>query len=126
LGSLASTATNKSNFFTGTGVLSITTFVPSVLIGDYNNNGVVDAADYTTWRDNLGGATLTNRDPANTGAVTTADYTSWVTHFGNTAGPGSGAGLASGGAVPEPASIVLAALGVFGLIGAARRGRVRQ
>ena len=25
------------------------------LVGDYNNDSVVDAADYTVWRDNLGG-----------------------------------------------------------------------
>jgi len=125
-GSLASTATNKSNFFTGTGVLNITTFVPSVLIGDYNNDGVVDAADYATWRDNLGGATLINRDSANTGAVSMADYISWLTHFGNTSGPGSGAGIASGGAVPEPESIALASLGVVGLMGVARRGKGRS
>ena len=45
-GSLASAATNKSNFFTGTGVLDITTFVSPILSGDYNNDGKVDAADY--------------------------------------------------------------------------------
>lgn len=120
-GSLASTATNKSSFFTGTGVLNITPFVPPVLIGDYNNDGVVDAADYTVWRDNLGGATLTNRDSANTGAVSMADYASWAAHFGNTAGAGS-----TSGAVPEPASIALAWLGVVGLIGVARRGKGRS
>ena len=29
---------------------------PDLLAGDYNNDGAVDAADYTRWRDNLGGA----------------------------------------------------------------------
>jgi hypothetical protein len=55
--------------------------------GDYNNNGAVDAADYTRWRDQLGQAsTLQNRDPANTGNVNPADYTSWKTNFGHTGG----------------------------------------
>jgi hypothetical protein len=51
-----------------------------------------------------------------------ADYASWVSHFGNTAGAGS----TSGGAVPEPVSIVLASLGVVGLIGAACCGKGRS
>ncbi len=44
--------------------------------GDYNNDGNVDAADYTVWRNNLGGdgATLANRDPGNSGIVNQDDY----------------------------------------------------
>ncbi len=34
----------------------ITISLAAGLIGDYNNNGVVDAADYTIWRNNLGGS----------------------------------------------------------------------
>ena len=63
------------------------------LIGDYNNNGIVDAADYTVWRDHLGGdGSLlgTNRDPANgSGVIGPADYASWKAHFGEHS-PGSG------------------------------------
>ena len=40
-----------SQFYT-TGVLSVVSTLP----GDYNGDGVVDAADYTVWRDNLGRA----------------------------------------------------------------------
>jgi Domain of unknown function (DUF4082) len=29
-------------------------YVPSTTTGDYNGNGIVDAADYTVWRDHLG------------------------------------------------------------------------
>ena len=58
---------------------------PVGLIGDYNGNHVVDAADYTIWRDNLGapGSVLgANRDPANgSGVVGPADYTSWKAHL---------------------------------------------
>lgn len=52
-------------------------------VGDYNGNGLVDAADYSVWRDKKGGASaLANRDPANTGNVSDADYNSWVSRFG--------------------------------------------
>jgi hypothetical protein len=86
------------------------------VIGDYNGNGVVDAADYTVWRNHLGQVfELPNRDPANgAGAISSADYASWKSRFG-----ASGSGAASAGQVPEPKSIILLALGVFGF--AARR-----
>jgi hypothetical protein len=60
---------------------------------DYNNNGIVDAADYVVWRQGLGTT------------YTQADYDVWRTHFGQTAGSGAGASVNS--AVPEPATLVL-------------------
>jgi hypothetical protein len=48
--------------------------------GDFNNNGVVDAADYVLWRD---GGTLQN-DP--TPGVQAADYAVWRANFGKTGG----------------------------------------
>lgn len=65
--------------------------------GDYNGNGVVDAADYVLWR--KGGPLLNQVDDPST--VNAADYTAWRARFGNT----SGAGLA-GSAVPEPHTVV--------------------
>jgi hypothetical protein len=98
-----------------TGIVSYVTSAP--VIGDYNGNGIVDAADYTVWRDHLGQTfALPNRDPANTGAISAADYTSWKTHFGST---GSGA-AASVSQVPEPSTIVLGLLGTFGLCATGR------
>lgn len=93
---------------------------PTALVGDYNSDGKVDAADYTKWRDNLGadGSTLgPNRDPANSGIVSTADYNSWKSHFGQMAGSGA---LANSGAVPEPATLTLLAC-VLGFAAARRR-----
>jgi hypothetical protein len=80
--------------------------------GDYSGNGVVDAADYTVWRDHLGQMfQLMNEGPDTPGEVTAADYTFWKTHFGT---PGAGGGSASAGvvgasaaAVPEPGLITL-------------------
>ena len=90
---------------------------PSVL-GDYNSNNIVDAADYTVWRDHFGQAfTLPNRDTNNSGNVNAQDYTFWKGRFGAT----SGAGALSGGAVPEPATGLLALLGLCGLAWIARR-----
>ena len=60
--------------------------------GDYNNNTVVDAADYTTWCDQLGeNVTLPHEDPAATpGMVTPEDYAVWKDHFGELALPPNG------------------------------------
>jgi hypothetical protein len=75
--------------------------------GDYNHNGVVDAADYTIWRDTLGSTTDLRANGDNTGAsagkIDQADYAFWKSHFGNHSGSGSGAAAA----VPEPASLLL-------------------
>ncbi len=88
--------------------------------GDYNGNSVVDAADYTVWRDNLGtGFALLNRDLSNTGDINQQDYDFWKTRFGNTSGSGA---VAGSGAVPEPSSVLLALLA----IGSVRLLRIRR
>jgi hypothetical protein len=76
--------------------------VPSVN-GDYNGNGVVDAADYVVWKKNFGltgGATKAQGDGTGDGNVLSDDYDYWRARFGNTSGNGSAA-LAPA-AVPEP------------------------
>lgn len=56
------------------------------VLGDYNRNGTVDAADYTVWRDAFaaGAETLPRRDPTATGPVGQSDYNFWKAHFGDT------------------------------------------
>jgi PEP-CTERM motif len=100
----------------------VQTIIPVVVPGDYNSDGAVDAADYILWRDNLGSTTYTlaNRSPSNTGAISQSDYDFWKSRFGATSG--AGAGLTSGGAVPEPSSLILGVLGLLTLF-AARRNR---
>jgi hypothetical protein len=72
------------------------------LVGDYNQNGTVDAADYVVWRTGLGTT------------YTQTDYDVWRANFGQSAG--SGAALPSAeplsAAVPEPASFVLLMMAV--------------
>jgi hypothetical protein len=84
-------------------VLSV---VSTGLPGDYNGNGVVDAADYVVWRKTDGSQ---------------AGYNEWRTNFGRTAGSGSGGASPSLSAVPEPAGIFLV-LGAL-LSGVCRRRR---
>lgn len=89
----------------------------SGVTGDYNNDSVVDVADYTLWRDNLGGAedALQNRDTNLSGQIGIDDYLAWKVNFGNP--PGAGAISAT----PEPASMLLLALA--SIIGFSRRAR---
>jgi len=83
--------------------------------GDYNDDGVVDAADYAVWRDNLGKDVSLPNDPT-PGAVTAADYDTWVSNYGQT----SGAAQAAGSPAPEPSAWLLSALAAIA-IGARRR-----
>jgi hypothetical protein len=54
------------------------------LDGDYNANGIVDAADFVAWRDNLGQSVMLPNDPT-AEAVTSADFEVWKTNFGRSA-----------------------------------------
>ena len=95
-----------------TGNQYFTITVPAPVAGDYNGNGVVDAADYTVWRDTLGSTTDLRANGDNTGAsagkIDQADFTFWKGHFG-----GMGSASLGGGAVPEPSSIALAFVGIL-------------
>jgi len=77
--------------------------------GDYNGNGVVDAADYTLWRDTLGSQLDLRADGTGDGTVDEADYVFWNDRFGNVVGTGSRA------AVPEPTAGLLFTTGLVGL-----------
>lgn len=84
-------------------------------LGDFNEDDVVDAADYVTWRRNaVANAPLPNDNGA---ADQVARYDVWRAHFGDTA-----SGASRLGAVPEAASIALVLLGLAPLA-LGRRGR---
>lgn len=101
-GSMTSSATFKSDYFLGDGVVRL--LAPPGVPGDYNGNGTVDAADYVLWRN---GGPLQN-EVDNPGTVDSNDYSAWRARFGNTSG--SGAGLGQGTAVPEPTTLALVAI----------------
>lgn len=58
-----------------------TTATPAGQQGDFNKNGIVDAADYTVYRDNVGSTTALPNDSSGT-PVGTASYDNWKAHFG--------------------------------------------
>ncbi|HEX2476814.1 MAG TPA: hypothetical protein VHK01_18820 [Lacipirellulaceae bacterium] len=74
--------------------------------GDYNGNGVVDAADYVLWRK---GGPLQN-EVDSPGIVNVADYSAWRARFGSTSGSGATFEIRS---VPEAATVTLL---IFGLL----------
>jgi len=84
----------------GTAVQTFVISVTDVFEGDYNSDGVVDAADYTVWREKLGQTVppFSGADGSGNGAIDQADWAVWKANFGKTA-PGGGAVVA---AVPEP------------------------
>lgn len=80
--------------------------VSAALPGDYNENGIVDGADYIMWRN----------APGSFGG-TPDGYNTWRANFG--ASSGSGAGV-SPSMVPEPATWIGLSIVLLGLV--ARRG----
>ncbi len=80
------------------------------LAGDFNDDGSVDAADYTVWRDNLGGSVVAlNGNGNGDGNIDSLDYDLWVLNFGTT-------NSSSTTTVPEPTGLLLTGL-TLGLVG---------
>jgi alpha-tubulin suppressor-like RCC1 family protein len=79
------------------------------LQGDYNENGVVDAADYVVWRKTLGQivAPGTGADGNGNGEINQLDYLYWRERFGISAGSATTSLASREGTVPEPACLLL-------------------
>jgi hypothetical protein len=92
--------------------------------GDYNGNGIIDAADYTAWRDAVtaGSSSLLN-DPT-PGTVDESDFAYWRNHFGESVGSGSGSATAH--FVPEPTSLVTSGICTALLLAFARIRRTGE
>jgi hypothetical protein len=93
-----------------------------LLLGDANNDGIVDAADYSLWADNYlsTNATWGQADFTQDAQVDGADY-----GVGRSLSVGSSPPV-SAATVPEPSSGLLCVIGVFrspccGFVGARRR-----
>jgi hypothetical protein len=98
-------------------------YSPAGTPGDYNGDGLVDAADYTVWRDHLGtNANLPNDETP--GSVTSGDYMVWRSNFGQSAGSGSLSLFDS--AVPEPTNLLALLTCMTGLLARCRGFRRRQ
>jgi beta-glucanase (GH16 family) len=79
------------------------------LQGDYNADGMVDAADYTVWRDTLGQSDFgLAADGSGNGTVDEADYQIWRENFAASA-------ATAAGAVPEPSAAGLLVVGACAL-----------
>ncbi len=91
---------------------------PAVL-GDYNENRTVDAADYVIWRKLLGPGALANEGGVSNNLVDEADYKFWRSRFGASAGPRFDFPGAS--AVPEPSAFFLVTIGALAALWRRRR-----
>jgi len=98
------------NYSAGTGNDIAVTVASVSLIGDYNTDGFVDAADYTVWRDAVGTSVVAyaGADGNGDGVVDGGDHAVWAAHYG------ASLAAAMAQAVPEPAAGFLAMLGLLG------------
>jgi endonuclease I len=77
------------------------------LAGDFNSDGLVNLADYSVWRDNLGSTADLHGNGVNDGVVNSLDYDLWKANFGNMA---SAASVGGNVTVPEPSSYLVLVL----------------
>ena len=94
---LESTASSEPIVIDNLQIFAVQTGVP----GDYNEDGVVNAADYSSWLSALGSGTLPN-ESASPGVVDSADYDFWKTQFSATNGLANTTQF-----VPEPSALAL-------------------
>jgi lysozyme len=106
-GNLGGISPLDRNYFPGDRAALGAFLVDPRLPGDHNGDGVVNAADYSAWRDAQGQSGLgLAADGNEDGVVDAADYTVWVNRYGQSAALR---------AIPEPASLGLAAAACVGL-----------
>ena len=97
--------------------------VPWPAAGDFNSDGLVDAADLDLWKEGFGmasGATRDDGDADGDGDVDGADFLQWQTAFS------SGSSAAATGVVPEPSTTALLCGGLTAALFGGRRGSVRR
>jgi hypothetical protein len=89
-------------------------FVGNLSPGDFNDDGIVDTADYVAWRNSYGQAVtyFSGADGNGSGSVDEADYALWRSRFGSQAG----ATAAFGAAAPEPATLSVLLIAASALV----------
>jgi hypothetical protein len=99
--------------------------VESALLGDYNHNLIVDAADYVVWRNQLGstGSGLA-ADGNGDNMVNQLDYSVWKANYGATAG--GAAAATQYASVPEPSTVLLLVVGALIVANVSRCGSSRS
>lgn len=99
------------------------TSLPAVAFGDFNSDGLVDAADYIVWRNAVGDTGYDLTADANADAVVNgADYAIWKSHYGSQVPAGA---IVAPATVPEPAT-GLFAVGLLALVSGMRSLRLRK
>jgi hypothetical protein len=111
-----------------TSMIVRTNLMTNMADADYNNDGTVNAADYTIWRNTLGSTTMLDADGSGPSGVPdnlidNFDYLFWKEHYGETV-PGSGA-ISGDLTVPEPNSAWLLAFGTILSLALSRKLRGR-
>ncbi len=99
-------------------VIDDLTLEPTVVSGDYNRDGRVDAADYTVWRDTLGESVDWRGSGADgdlSGTIDAGDLAVWQANYGSVLAPPL--------SVPEPSGSVLFFLTC--ILGVASKARSR-
>jgi hypothetical protein len=96
-----------SNDAFGTRPWKVRVTTEPTIVGDFNGDGAVGAADYVVWRKNNG---------------STQEFNAWRANFGNTVGSGTSQGASEfAGSVPEPGACVLFAFAAAIALVAVRR-----
>lgn len=96
------------------------------LAGDYNNDGIVDVADFTVFRDSFGSSSQLDADGSGNGVIDIQDYNLWASAYSNSDSSTASIGFNAGQAVPEPHSSLLAMMMLASISLATRSGCVRS
>jgi hypothetical protein len=90
--------------------------------GDYDRDGDIDANDYGVWKAAFASVAQLPADGNENGVIDAADYIIWRKHMSvmNSAAADLAAASFLAAAVPEPAALALAVLGMLRLLASAR------